>query len=110
MLLLVPWPGLWPRPGRCDMDSRLLLVLIVMGVVGLVLLGYWLAERDLTEARDDLDIQRHVLDTERAALENLRRVNDVFFAARDDLRRAEQAHRPRPASTSGPGLIDGEWE
>jgi cell division protein FtsL len=68
----------------------LLLVLLILAVVaGLVWLGYRGAEHDLADARDDLDTQRQVLDAEWTALEQTRRVNDVFFQARDAMRRAE---------------------
>jgi hypothetical protein len=90
------------------MGGLMLVLLIVAVLLGLVWLGYWLAEQDLTNERDELDTRRQVLDVEWTALENTRRVHDVFWQARDDLRRAEQAHRPPPKFK--PEVIDGEWE
>ena len=68
----------------------LLLVLVILGVVfGLFWLGYKGAERDLGEERDVLETERDLLDAEWTALEQTRRVNDVFFRARDAMRRAQ---------------------
>ncbi len=58
-------------------------------VVALVWIGFELAEGKVEDDRDKLDAQRGVLDAEWTALEQTRRVNDVFFSARDAMRRAQ---------------------
>lgn len=87
-------------------------VLIVLALVaGLVWIGYQLAEGRLEGDRqkldDDSDAERGLLDAEWTALEQTRRVNDVFFAARDAMRQAQdEAHGndlrrpPRPGGQS----------
>lgn len=76
--------------------------LLLMGVMAfLIWVGYLLARDRSSAERDELDVQRQVLDTEWRALEQTRRVNDVFFRARDAMRRAEadafdQERRRRP--------------
>jgi hypothetical protein len=70
--------------------SGLLLVFVILGVVfGLFWLGYKGAERDLGEERDVLENERGLLDAEWTALEQSRRVNDVFFAARLAMRQVQ---------------------
>lgn len=64
-----------------------LLVLLILAVLGgLVWFGYRLG-REVEQ--EELGDQRQVLDAEWTALEQTRRVNDVFFSARDAMRRAE---------------------
>ena len=66
-------------------------VLVILAcVAGLVWLGFQFAEGRLEDDRVKLDSERQVLDTEWTALEQKRRVNDVFFSARDAMRRAER--------------------
>ncbi len=77
--------------------EALFMVLLVLGIVaGLLWLGYALALAVLAENRAQLTEQRQALDIEWQALENGRRVNDVFFQARQAMREAEQERRPRP--------------
>jgi hypothetical protein len=93
--------------------SLLLILLIAAGLAGLIWLGYRLAHEDLAEAHDELDTQRQVLDAEWTALEQTRRVNDVFFQARDAMRQAEHeaGQPPRPGPPYGPPpVVDGGWE
>jgi hypothetical protein len=90
------------------MDTFLLVLLIVVGALGLLGLGYWLAVVCKDDEQRALDTQRDVLDIEWAALEQARRTNEVFYQARDDLRRAEWEHWAAPRY--GPDVIDGEWE
>jgi hypothetical protein len=70
--------------------------------------------------RDELDAEREALAVQWAALEQARRVNEVFFAARDRLREAEAEaqrfgqsspprSRPAPQGPEWPTVIDGEW-
>jgi len=81
-----------------------LLLLVVAGFIGL---GVLLAHDELAGDRAELEAQRQALRAEWTALNQTRRVNDVFFTARDTMRRAEadkrQPHRPDPT------VIDGEW-
>jgi len=99
------------------MGVFLLTVLITASALGLVWLGYWAAEYDFTEDREALDTQRDALSTEWAALEQARRVNDVFFDARDALRQAEvdsrsyrQGSTQRSGPAHGPRIVDGDFE
>jgi hypothetical protein len=65
----------------------LVIALLLLGLVLLLLwFGYQLGRE--TE-QEELSDQRQVLDAEWTALEQTRRVNDVFFRARDAMRRAE---------------------
>lgn len=68
------------------------LLLVLVAVFALLGLGYWLARDDLADDRKRVAQQRRALDAEWRALENGRRVTDVFFAARramqDEVRRA----------------------
>jgi hypothetical protein len=65
------------------MGTFLVVLLILAILAGLIWLGYQLAHEDLAEDRTELDARRQVLDVEWQALENSRRVNEVFFSARD---------------------------
>jgi len=77
--------------------EALFMVLLVLGIVaGLLWLGYAFALAVLAEDRAQLAEQRQALDVEWQALENSRRVNDVFFQARQAMREAERERRPRP--------------
>ena len=71
------------------MGSVIVGVLVTAAMIGLIWLGYWGAEHDLAEERDELNSQRNKLDAQWTALEQTRRVNDVFFLARDAMRQAE---------------------
>ena len=64
-----------------------LLFLLIMAVMAFLIWAGYLLGRD-TE-HEELDTQRQVLDAEWTALEQTRRVNDVFFRARDAMRRAQ---------------------
>lgn len=83
------------------------IVLVCIG--GLVWLGYQLAEGKLEDDRqqlnDDSDAERGLLDAEWTALEQTRKVNDVFFQARDAMRRAQDEaggfETRRPPRTGG---------
>ncbi|MCA1675454.1 MAG: hypothetical protein LC799_25800 [Actinobacteria bacterium] len=78
------------------MEALFILVLVLAVVVGLIWLGYALAQDELEADQTALAQQRQALDVEWQALENGRRVNDVFFRARQAMREAEQERRPRP--------------
>jgi len=72
----------------------LVMALLLLGLVFLLLwFGYWLG-REIEH--EELDVQRQTLDAEWTALEQTRRVNDVFFRARDAMRRAEADSDERP--------------
>lgn len=75
------------------MHTAYTVFIVLACVAGLVWLGYLLAEGRLEDDRqklnDDSDTERGLLDAEWTALEQTRRVNDVFFAARDAMRRAQ---------------------
>ena len=73
-----------------------LLVLLVLAIVAvLIWLGYALAQVVLVEDQAQLAQQRQALDVEWQALENGRRVNDVFFQARQAMRDAEREQDPQ---------------
>jgi len=77
--------------------EALFIVLLVLAIIAvLIWLGYTLAQVVLIEDQAQLAQQRQALDVEWQALENGRRVNDVFFQARQAMREAEQERRPRP--------------
>jgi hypothetical protein len=88
------------------MYTAYVVFIVLVLVVGLVWLGYQLAEGRLEDDRkkltDDGDAERGLLHAEWTALEQTRRVNDVFFTARDAMRRAqdeagfETRRPPRP--------------
>ena len=79
------------------MMEALFIVLLVLAIIAvLIWLGYTLAQVVLIEDQAQLAQQRQALDVEWQALENGRRVNDVFFQARQAMREAEQERRPRP--------------
>ncbi|MCA1702887.1 MAG: hypothetical protein LC808_06290 [Actinobacteria bacterium] len=79
------------------MMEALFIVLLVLAIIaGLLWLGYAFALAVLVEDRARLAQQRQALDVEWQALENGRRVNDVFFQARQAMRQAERERRPRP--------------
>jgi hypothetical protein len=73
----------------------LLLVLLLALVAFLIFLGYQLACGKFSADREQLEVERQVLDAEWTALDNIRRVNDVFFHARQAMREAEWQGRPR---------------
>jgi predicted Holliday junction resolvase-like endonuclease len=76
--------------------EALFIVLLVLAIIAvLIWLGYALAQVVLIEDQAQLAQQRQALDVEWQALENGRRVNDVFFQARQAMREAEQERRPR---------------
>lgn len=76
--------------------EALFIVLLVLAIIAvLIWLGYTLAQVVLIEDQAQLAQQRQALDVEWQALENGRRVNDVFFQARQAMREAEQERRPR---------------
>ncbi|MCU1685419.1 MAG: hypothetical protein JWQ81_6158 [Amycolatopsis sp.] len=64
-------------------------ILVLLGLVflaGLVWFGYMIAREELS---DEIETKRQMLDAEWTAMENTRRVNSVFFSAREAMRRAE---------------------
>jgi hypothetical protein len=70
-----------------------LLFLLVMAVMAFLIWAGYLLGRDIEH--EELDTQRQVLDAEWTALEQTRRVNDVFFRARDAMRRAQAGAEER---------------
>jgi hypothetical protein len=68
-------------------------ILLVVVVALAIYFGYLFAQDRLSAKQRDLDTQREVLRAEWHGLEQARKVNDVFFAARDALRRSEQDTR-----------------
>ena len=73
----------------------LLLLLLLALIAFLIFLGYQLARGKFSADQEQLEIERQVLDAEWTALDNIRRVNDVFFQARMAMREAEWEGRPR---------------
>jgi len=72
------------------MEALLLGLVLLVVMTGLVLFGYVLAHDQLAADLAELEQQRQALDVEWQALENGRRVNDVFFRARQAMREAER--------------------
>jgi len=54
----------------------------------LVWIGFQLANGKLEDDQEKLHAERQMLDVELDALERARKINDVFFRARDEMRRA----------------------
>jgi threonine/homoserine/homoserine lactone efflux protein len=75
------------------MGTFLLIVLLLAVVAFLVWAGYQLAREKFAGEQNELDAQREKLRAEWHGLEQARKVNDVFFQARDALRRAERDAR-----------------
>jgi Tfp pilus assembly protein PilO len=73
----------------------LLLLLLLALIAFLIFLGYQLAHEKFSADREELEVERQVLNAEWTALDNIRRVNDVFFQARQAMREAERQGRPR---------------
>lgn len=107
------------------------LILVTASLTFLILIGYEIGQGRAHSERKPLDVQRDVLDAEWMALEQARKVNEVFFWARDAMRRAEyetgrtpsrepvwpaEADRPDfpqlkwPDEDSGPSIVDGQWQ
>lgn len=86
------------------MGGLLIFLLLLALVAGLIWIGYQLAQDRLSDERRNLDNQRSALHAEWHGLEQARKVNYVFFAARDALRRAEAEarHDPMPGSREVP--------
>jgi hypothetical protein len=79
--------------------TTLLVFFLLLGLVALLIgLGFRLARDKLSGDYEELDTQRQMLNAEWTALEQARKVHDVFFAARDAMRRAEHdaSERRRP--------------
>ncbi len=90
------------------MSGFWLFVLLLAVVALLIALGYWLAKDKLAEEQHDLDVARDVLRAEWSALEGSRQINDVFFQARDAMRRTEGEAGGR--GWQHPHIVDGEWK
>jgi cell division protein FtsL len=71
------------------MGGFIVFLLIMALAFFLIWVGYRLARDHLADDKEAVDTQRQVLDAEWTALEQTRRVNDVFYRARDAMRRAE---------------------
>lgn len=76
------------------MEAFFILLFLLAAVAGLISLGYIVAHDKLTADYAEVEQQRQALDVEWQALENGRRVNEVFFQARQAIREAEQEQRP----------------
>jgi hypothetical protein len=72
------------------MDTLVLILLLLAVLAFLIWVGYQLGRN---AEQEELSDQRQVLDAEWSALEQTRRVHDVFFRARDALRRVEEDAR-----------------
>jgi hypothetical protein len=69
--------------------TEIILGIVILAGFGLIEFGDRLIAGELQKGRSELDAQREALRTEWQTLEHTRRVNDVYFAAGDELRRAE---------------------
>lgn len=78
------------------MTALFIFLLAIAMVAGLIALGYGLAQDKLSDDKAEVEQQRQALDVEWRALENSRRINDVFFRARQAMREAAQERPPRP--------------
>jgi cell division protein FtsL len=78
------------------MEVVLVAVVLLTVVALLVGTGFVWAREELAADREAVEQQRQALDAEWQALENGRRVNDVFFQARQAMREAARERRPRP--------------
>ncbi|MGH7928890.1 MAG: hypothetical protein ACREQV_13970 [Candidatus Binatia bacterium] len=77
------------------MAALFIFLLAVVVVALLISLGYLLAHDKLADDQAELEQQRQALDVEWQALENGRRVSDVFFRARQAMRDVARERRPR---------------
>jgi hypothetical protein len=77
------------------MSGFLIFLLLLALMILLICLGYQLSHDKVSAERDELDERRQVLDVEWMALEQTRRINEVFFQARQALRHAEADARQR---------------
>ncbi|MGH2366912.1 MAG: hypothetical protein ACRDI2_01830 [Chloroflexota bacterium] len=76
------------------MAALFIFLLAVVVVALLISLGYLLAHDKLADDQAELEQQRQALDMEWQALENGRRVSDVFFRARQAMRDVARERRP----------------
>lgn len=83
------------------MEALFILLFLLAIMAGLIALGYCLAADRLADDRAQLDVQRQALDIEWQALENGRRVNEVFFQARQAMR-GGRAGATAPAVSAAP--------
>jgi hypothetical protein len=95
------------------MEVFVLSVFGLAGVVFLIYVGRFVAVAKMAAEQDDVEVQRHELESEWFVLEQARKVNDVFLRAHDAMRQAENeagdygsGRPPRPA----PPVVDGRWE
>lgn len=70
--------------------ALVLLILAMLVVGGLLHAGWWLAISGLRAERDGLHQQRQALDAEWTALDDTRRVREVFLVARRALQHEAQ--------------------
>ncbi|MGH3903846.1 MAG: hypothetical protein ACRDTE_06615 [Pseudonocardiaceae bacterium] len=77
------------------MAALFIFLLAVVVVALLISLGYLLAHDKLADDQAELEQQRQALDMEWQALENGRRVSEVFFRARQTMRDVARERRPR---------------
>lgn len=77
------------------MEALFIFLFVVAAVAGLIWFGYLLARDKLDENQAELERRRQALDVEWQALENGRRISDVFFRARRAMREVEREQRPR---------------
>jgi hypothetical protein len=88
------------------MELFVLVVWVLMAMAALIWLGYMLADAKLRADQVKLGEQREALRVQWQALVNARRVNDVFFQAREAMRQAEIESHALPAWSN---VIDGEF-
>ncbi len=95
------------------MEIFVLSVFGLAGAVFLIYVGRFVAVAKMASEQNDVETQRRELESEWFVLEQARKVNDVFFKARDAMRQAENeaggyeyGRPPRPA----PPVVDGRWE
>ncbi|WP_414940154.1 hypothetical protein [Amycolatopsis sp. cmx-11-51] len=72
-----------------------LVVAAILLLAGVAWAAYSWAHAELEDDRGQLDAQREVLKAEWLAMEQNRKVNEVYFSAREALRDAEHRDPPR---------------
>lgn len=79
-------------------ETIVVLLLLAIVCLGLVAIGFKLSENRLSTDRIQLERERRSLDAEWTALDNTRRIREVFLGARRMMQDENRAHAARPNS------------